>query len=108
MLNCCRHLLGNESIPWSPGRSGLSAQTAAGYIARFAEAEREALLGIFEGDDLVALAELAARGELPFQAHRCSIAPGVLKRLYPPGGATPLVQAGEGTQVNGSFAAEQL
>ena len=69
----------SEFFPWSPGCSGLMEDNAADYIAGFADAEREMLLGVFDEGDLVALAELSGMGDWSFFKHRCAIAPGVLK-----------------------------
>ena len=37
----------SEFLPWIPGGSDLTPDTAQDYVAQFAEAEREMLLGIF-------------------------------------------------------------
>ena len=69
----------SEFFPWSPGCSGLTQDNAADYIAGFADAEREMLLGAFDEGELVALGELSGMGDWSFFKHRCAIAPGVLK-----------------------------
>ncbi len=70
----------SEFLPWVPGGSDLMPDTAQDYIAQFANAEREMLLGIFSVDcELVGLAELASLGDGPYRRHRCTIAPGLLK-----------------------------
>ena len=70
----------SEFLPWIPGGSDLTPDTAQDYVTRFAEAEREMLLGIFVGDgELVGLAELADLGRELYRRHRCTIAPGLLK-----------------------------
>ena len=70
----------SEFLPWIPGGSDLAPDTVQDYVAQFAEAEREMLLGIFAADgELVGLAELADLGHEPYRRHRCTIAPGLLK-----------------------------
>ena len=71
--------LDSEFFPWAPGRTDLAADNARDYIERFAGAEREMLLGVFEDGELVALTELASLGTWPFFQHRCSAALGILK-----------------------------
>ena len=81
----------SEFLPWAPGSSGLNRETAQEYIARFANAEREMLLGIFANCELVGLAELAGIGGEPYcyRRHRCTIAPGLLRSHWGRGlGAT--------------------
>jgi RimJ/RimL family protein N-acetyltransferase len=81
----------SEFLPWAPGGSNLMPDTAQYYIAQFADAEREMLLGIFAGDcKLVGLAELAGVGSGPYRWHRCTIAPGLLKRYWGRGLGTTL------------------
>ena len=70
----------SEFLPWIPGGSDLAPDTAQDYVAQFAEAEREMLLGVFTANcELVGLAELAGLGREPYRRHRCTIAPGLLK-----------------------------
>ena len=70
----------SEFLPWVPGGSDLTPNTAHNYVAQFAEAEREMLLGVFTANcELVGLAELAGLGREPYRRHRCTIAPGLLK-----------------------------
>ena len=70
----------SEFLPWIPGGSDLTPDTAQDYVSQFAEAEREMLLGIFAANcELVGLAELAGLGREPYCRHRCTIAPGLLK-----------------------------
>lgn len=70
----------SEFLPWVPGGSDLSPDTAQDYVAQFADAERQMLLGVFaESGELVGLVELADLGNGPYRRHRCTIAPGILK-----------------------------
>ena len=73
----------SEFLPWIPGGSDLMPDTVQDYIAKFADAEREMLLGIFAADcELVGLAELAGLGGGSYRRHRCTIAPGLLKSYW--------------------------
>ena len=81
----------SEFFPWSPGCSCLTQDNAADYIAGFAAAEREILLGAFDEGELVAIAELSGMGDWPFFKHRCAIAPGVLKSHWRRGLASMLM-----------------
>ena len=81
----------SDFLPWVPGGSDLAPDTAQDYIAKFADAEREMLLGIFAVDsELAGLAELAALGDGSYRWHRCTIAPGLLKSHWGRGLGTTL------------------
>ena len=70
----------SEFLPWVPGGSDLTPDTAQDYVAQFSDAERQMLLGLFaENGEMVGLAELADLGGGSYRRHRCTIAPGLLK-----------------------------
>ena len=76
-------------FPWSREGCPLLWEDPAGYINTFLAAPRHALLVLRDGGTIMGLCELNGFGSRPEYRHRCTPAPGFLKRYWGRG----LVQA---------------